>query len=70
MDTRKPTVWWIAVILVLAIVALALGAWFFLGPADAKTFFDGMFGGIVGGLITAVVTLALICTATSGNGRG
>jgi uncharacterized membrane protein len=46
--------------LVLLIVVLALVAWFVLGPADAKIFFDGMFGGIVGGLITAIVTLALI----------
>jgi uncharacterized membrane protein len=58
--TGKQAVWKIAVALVLAIVVLALIAWFFLGPADAKIFFDGMFGGIVGGLITAVVTLALI----------
>jgi uncharacterized membrane protein len=58
--TGKQAVWKIAVALVLSIVVLALVAWFFLGPADAKIFFDGMFGGIVGGLITAVVTLALI----------
>jgi hypothetical protein len=59
MATRKRFVSIVAVTLVL-IVALALGAWFCLGPADAKIFFDGMFGSIVGGLITAVVTFALI----------
>jgi hypothetical protein len=60
MPSGKKSVLSGAIALVLVIVALALVAWFSLGPADAKIFFDGMFGGIVGGLITAVVTLALI----------
>src|SRR5271154_780048 len=50
----------IAVGLVLAILALAVLAWFFCGPIDARVIFDGFFGAIVGGLITAIVTLVLI----------